>query len=120
MTAAPNIPAGFDPTDPDVLLQGKAHEQYAELRKNAPVHWIEQQPEAYAGFVDEGAGGYWAVTRHADISEISKNSKDFSTALNGAIIRFAPDMTREQVELQSVMMINQDDPGHGNLRRIIS
>lgn len=120
MTAAPNIPAGFDPTDPDVLLQGKAHTEYAELRKNAPVHWVEQGPEAYAGFIDEGAGGYWAVTRHADILEVSKNIEDFATELNGAIIRFAPDMTREQVEQQNVMMINQADPNHAKLRRIIS
>lgn len=120
MTAVQNVPAGFDPTEPDVLLQGMAHDEYAALRANDPVHWVEQNSESAAGFIDEGAKGYWAVTRHVDIAEVSKNSKDFSTSMNGAIIRFAPDMTREQVEQQSVMMINQDDPEHGNLRRIIS
>jgi cholest-4-en-3-one 26-monooxygenase len=120
VSAQLNLPEGFDPTEPDLLHRGKAHEEYAELRANAPVHWVEQGPEAAAGFVDEAGKGYWAVTRHRDISEVSRRSADFSTSMNGAIIRFAPDMTREQVEQQSVMMINQDDPDHANLRRIIS
>jgi cholest-4-en-3-one 26-monooxygenase len=36
------------------------------------------------------------------------------------IIRFAADMTREQVELQSVMLVNQDPPDHTKLRQIVS
>lgn len=114
------ISAGFDPTDPDVNEEAIPHDEFAALRRTEPVRWIPQDAAASAGFIDEGAEGYWAVTRHEDIAAISKNSKDFATSLNGAIIRFAPDMTREQVEVQGVMMINQDDPGHGNLRRIIS
>lgn len=117
---AAGIPEGFDPTEPDVLLHARPADEFKALRETSPVHWVAQGPEAAAGFIGEGAEGYWAVTRHADIAAISKNSKDFSTSVNGAIIRFAPEMTRDQVELQSVMMINQDDPGHGNLRRIIS
>ncbi|QIK76667.1 cytochrome P450 [Nocardioides piscis] len=123
MTAQPDsldLPVGFDPTEPDVNLAAIPHEELGVLRRAAPVHWVEQTAEASAGFVAEGAKGYWAITRHADIAAISKDSKHFSTSVNGAIIRFAPDMTRDQVEMQSVMMINQDDPGHGNLRRIIS
>src|SRR5690606_9723505 len=64
--------------------------------------------------------GYWAVTRHADIAAISKNSKDFSTAKNGVIVRFAPDMTREQVELQGAMLIHHDPPSHTAMRQVLS
>lgn len=119
-TESLDVATGFDPTNPDVNEVAIPHEEFTRLRRTEPVHWVDQDAEAAAGFIDEGAKGYWAVTRHADISAISKDSKHFSTSVNGAIIRFAPDMTREQVDLQSVMMINQDDPGHGNLRRIIS
>jgi cholest-4-en-3-one 26-monooxygenase len=121
-TEAPGgtVPTDFDPTEPDLFLDGRPNEEFKALRTTEPVRWVPQGPEAAAGFVDEGAAGYWAVTRHEDISTVSKNGKDFSTSVNGAIIRFAPDMTREQVELQGVMMINQEDPGHANLRRIIS
>ena len=60
------------------------------------------------------------MSKHADVSAVSKNSKDFSSQENGAIIRFAPDMTRDQVEVQSVMLINQDPPEQTKIRQIIS
>ena len=60
------------------------------------------------------------ISKHADISAISKNSKDFSANENGVIIRFAADMTREQVELNGVMLVNQDAPDHTKLRQIVS
>lgn len=117
MTTQPAVPAGFDPTDPDLNQRGVPLAQLAELRKTAPVWWVEQEPEARAGF--DGTG-FWAVTRHADVAAVSRNSKDFSSQENGAIIRFAPDMTRDQVDLQKVMLINQDPPEQTALRSIIS
>jgi cholest-4-en-3-one 26-monooxygenase len=118
VTAQPAVPVGFDPTDPDLCLAGIPHEQFLELRRTAPVWWVEQAPEARAGM--HGGTGFWALSKHADVSAVSKNSKDFSSLENGAIIRFAEDMTREQVEVQSVMLINQDPPDHTKIRQIIS
>ena len=112
------IPEGFDPTDPDVCQEAIPLEQFAAMRATSPVFWVDQKPEAYAGF--ENSPGYFALTRHADVSAVSKNSKDWSSRENGAIIRFAADMTRDQVELQSVMIINQDPPDHTKFRSIIS
>jgi cholest-4-en-3-one 26-monooxygenase len=112
------VPAGFDPTDPDIYVQGVPHDEFLAMRRTAPVQWVEQPPEARAGQL--GGNGYWAVSKHADVAAISKNSKDFSSQENGAIIRFAPDITREAVELQGVMLINQDPPDHTKLRQIIS
>lgn len=108
---------GFDPTDPDLNEVGIPLREFAELRQTAPVWWVDQKPDASAGFEDDG---FWAITKHADIAAVSKNSKDFSSHEDGAIIRFAPDMTREQVELQGVMLLNQDPPDHTKLRQIIS
>ncbi|RNL79492.1 cytochrome P450 [Nocardioides marmorisolisilvae] len=117
MTAAPVLPDAFDPTDPGLNEIEIPLREFAELRKTAPVFWVEQAPEARAGFLDQG---FWAISRHADILAVSKNSKDFSANENGVIIRFGADMTREQVELQSVMLVNQDPPDHTKLRQIIS
>ncbi|MGH3411897.1 MAG: cytochrome P450 [Marmoricola sp.] len=117
MTAPPALPAGFDPTDPDLCQQHIPLQEFLELRRTAPVWWIEQKPEARAGFLDTG---FWAVSKHADIAAVSKNSNDFSTNENGVIIRFGPDMTREQVELQRAMLIHHDPPDHTKLRQIIS
>ncbi len=118
MTATPVLPAGFDPTDPSINEAGVPYKEFAELRTTAPVFWIEQAPEARAGM--EGGAGMFAVTRHEEVSAVSKNSKDFSSAENGAIIRFKEDMVREMVEFQRVMIINQDPPDHTTTRRIVS
>ncbi len=118
MTASPAVPKGFDPTDPGLCEQQIPLEQFLELRRTAPVWWVEQSPEARAGF--DGHTGYWAVSKHADVAAVSKNSKDWSSHENGAIIRFAPDMTRDQIDLQGVMLINQDPPDHTKIRQIIS
>ncbi|MET3960116.1 cholest-4-en-3-one 26-monooxygenase [Marmoricola sp. OAE513] len=117
MTIAPELPAAFDPTDPGLNEIAVPLAEFAELRKTAPVHWVEQAPEARAGFLDTG---FWAISKHEDILAISKNSKVFSTAENGVIIRFAADMTRDQVELQRAMLIHHDPPHHTRLRQIIS
>ena len=118
MTAV--LPAGFDFTDPDVNWEAVPHEQFRALRRTAPVSWIEQKPGSYDGFATESGSGYWALTRHADVAAVSKNSKDFSSAETGAIIRFAEGMTRGDVELQRVMILNQDPPEHDAMRHIVS
>jgi cholest-4-en-3-one 26-monooxygenase len=118
VTATPTLPIGFDPTDPELNEAGIPYKEFAELRTTAPVFWVEQPPEARAGM--EGGTGMFAVTKHEDVAAVSKNSKDFSTAENGAIIRFQETMVREMVEFQRVMIINQDPPDHTTTRRIIS
>jgi len=117
VTVAPEHLKGFDPTDPDLNEAGIPHEQFLELRQTAPVFWVEQPEEARAGM--EGGTGYWAVSRHAEVSAVSK-STDFVTSENTAIIRFSSDMTREQVEMQRVMLVNQDGAEHHKTRQIIS
>ncbi|MDP3968128.1 MAG: cytochrome P450 [Nocardioides sp.] len=114
------LPPGFDLTDPDVNWEAIPHDHFRAMRASSPVHWIEQAPGTYDGMSEESGSGYWAVTKHADLAAVSKNSKDFSTAENGAIIRFSEGMTREQVELQRVMLINQDPPEHTATRQIVS
>lgn len=112
-----DLPTGFDPTDPAINEIGVPHAEFLALRKNAPVFWVEQPPEARAGM--EGGTGYWAISRHEDVSLVSK-SKDFVTSENTAIIRLNSEITREEVELQRVMLINQDPPDHTKSRQIIS
>ncbi len=67
----PNIPPGFDFTDPDLGVQRLPVQELAELRRAAPVWW-SQQPRGTGGFDDDG---YWVVTRHADMLHVSRHSE---------------------------------------------
>jgi cholest-4-en-3-one 26-monooxygenase len=117
---AETLPADFDFTDPDVNLAGVPLEEFATARRTAPIFWVEQPDEARAGMSEESGTGYWAVTRHADVGEVSKNSKVFSSRENAVIIRYPETATREGIELTRVVIINQDAPDHTQLRQIIS
>jgi cholest-4-en-3-one 26-monooxygenase len=110
----------FDFTDPDVNWSAVPHDRFRELRLNAPVTWVEQKPGTYDGMAPESGTGYWALTKHAEVAAVSKDSKRFSSAENGAIIRFAEGMTRADVEMQRVMILNQDPPDHTAMRHIVS
>lgn len=110
--------AGFDPTDPDLVHSGRADERFRELRKVAPVYWVEQEPDARAGM--DGPPGFWAVTSHELVRAVSKNSAAFSSFANGSTIRLPANATREDLEGQRTMLINADAPAHTQLRTIIS
>lgn len=112
------LPEGFDFTDPDVLLAGVPLDEHAIARQTSPVHWVEQPQSSRDGM--EGGTGYWAISRHEDVSKVSKDSKNFSSAENSAIIRFPEGMLREMIEFQRVMLLNQDGPEHAATRQIIS
>jgi cholest-4-en-3-one 26-monooxygenase len=88
----------------------------AELRRTAPVWWNSQRP-GVGGFDD---GGFWAVTRHADVVAVSRDSDVYSTWENTAIIRHQEGTARDQIELQRFVMLNIDPPQHTKLRGIVS
>ncbi|MFI6043027.1 cytochrome P450 [Nocardia sp. NPDC051321] len=112
----PNLPDGFDVTDPDIYAERIPVEEFAELRRTAPVWW-NPQPVEVSGFRDEG---FWVVSKHADVKEVSRRGEVFSTFENTAIPRFNDDITREQIELQRFVLLNKDAPEHTKLRKIIS
>lgn len=120
MTATDVIPAGFDFTDPGTNEQNIPHEEFMALRLKAPIFWVEQRAGAFDGMSEASGNGYWAVSKHADVAAISKDSKRWSSAENGAIIRFQEGMLRDMVELQRVMIINQDAPEHTLMRQIVA
>lgn len=119
MTTTPSVcpfGAGFDFTDPDVLQRGVPVAQFAELRKTAPV-WRNEQPAGASVFDD---GGYWVVSRHQDIKEISRDNELWSTNEKGVVMRFPDGMTTDQLELTKALLINHDPPEHTRLRKVVS
>ena len=114
--AAPLLPAGFDFTDPDLYASRLPLEEFAELRRTAPVWW-NPQPHNTAGFGDDG---YWVVTRHADVKAVSRDSELYSSREKTAIIRFDDQMTAEGLDANRLVLLNMDAPQHTKLRRIVS
>jgi cholest-4-en-3-one 26-monooxygenase len=114
--APPIISADFDFLDPDVNLVGLPVAELAHLRESEPIHWVDV-PDGCGGFEDNG---YWLLTKHTDVKEVSRRSDIFSSWQNGAIPTWPKEMTRENVELQRNVMLNMDAPHHTRLRKIIS
>ncbi|GAA3166235.1 hypothetical protein GCM10020255_051990 [Rhodococcus baikonurensis] len=78
---------------------------------------VESAAPEIGGFQDEG---FWVVTRHEEVKEVSQRSDIFSTHENTAIPRFADDIPRENVEMQRFILINKDAPEHTKLRKLVS
>jgi cholest-4-en-3-one 26-monooxygenase len=77
---------------------------------------LDPQRHGLAGFDDDG---YWAVTRHADVKEVSTRPEIFSSHRNTAIIRFNEHIQRDQIEVQKLIMLNMDPPEHTRVRQIV-
>ncbi|MFZ2528592.1 MAG: cytochrome P450 [Rhodococcus sp. (in: high G+C Gram-positive bacteria)] len=96
-----------DLKNPDVYTNAMPHDVFDDIRQRCPVYW---QPE------DDGPG-YWALTRHADVMAVSRDSGTFSSALGTTQI----DEFDEEARLkQAAMLINLDAPEHTRLRRLVS
>ncbi|WP_209447105.1 cytochrome P450 [Mycolicibacterium septicum] len=114
MNACP-FGAGYDFTDPDVLLRGIPVREFAELRKTAPVWWNEQDESIF------NDGGYWVITRHEDIKTISRDGGAvWSTNAKGAVMRLPEGVTSDQLDLTKALLINHDAPEHTRLRKLVS
>lgn len=111
----PRLPEGFDATDPDLLQSRVPLPEFARLRQTAPVWWCAQ-PRGITGFDDEG---YWVVTRHADVKYVSTHPELYSSSENTAVIRFNEHISRDQIEVQRLIMLNMDPPEHTRVRQIV-
>jgi len=76
------------------------------------------RPPFYAEpeFIFEAGPGYYALVRHADVVEASRNPEVFCSGKGATSI---PDLPVEFNEYFG-SMINMDDPRHARLRRIVS
>ncbi len=85
---------------------------FARLRSLAAPPFF---PEPETPFGEPGPG-YYALVRHADVTEASRHPAVFSSAKGATSI---PDLPAEFNEYFG-SMINMDDPRHARLRRIVS
>ena len=105
--------------DPAVYGAGIPIETYAWLREHDPVHWTEPYVRHFenSAIQPPPAQGFWALTRYADVSHVSRHPELFSsergTALMGDVWPHDLWMWRQQ-------LIHMDPPRHTHFRRVLS
>ncbi|MGW5641496.1 cytochrome P450 [Saccharopolyspora sp. NPDC003752] len=110
MAAPAHVPDVFDPRR---YADGVPHDDFAWLRRHAPV---SRQEEHEIG--DWPAGpGFWAVTRYSDVVAVLKSAATYSSWLGATQIR---DPDPADLPFIRSMMLNLDPPEHGRLRRLVS
>jgi cytochrome P450 len=107
---APPIPDVFDPRQ---YATGVPYDAYRVLRDHHPVAW-QDEPEVLGW---PAGPGFWAVTRHADVVRVLKDASTYSSYIGATQIR---DPDPADLPFIRRMMLNQDPPGHGRLRRRVS
>jgi cytochrome P450 len=90
-------------------LKGVPHDIWTRLRREAPLHYFE--PTAWQPF--------WAVTRHADICEISRRPNDFLSA-PGIVLPPLEAQDRGNALESMRTIITMDPPEHRAYRKVAS
>ena len=91
----------------ETWARGIPHDQFDVLRREAPVYWHDEV----------GGSGFWAITKHADVKRISRDSRTFSSALGAT---FIPDQDEETLMMLRLSVLNMDDPQHTRYRSIVA
>lgn len=94
-----------DVTTSDLYLDGIPHDTFAAMRATPGLVW-----HPYEG------GGFWAVTRHADVKAVSKNAEVFSSAVGHTNLW---DLEADALEARR-SLIDTDGADHVRLRRLVS
>src|SRR3954454_7923855 len=100
--------ATVDLMDPEWFSDGPPHELFARMRADAPVRWNE-----VPGYE---AGGFWSITRHADVSAISRDTATFSSYRAGVFLN--PDQV-VPLDLTRNLLLYKDPPEHTKYRQIL-
>jgi len=110
MTAAHELPIDdFDVISPHVFSQdGYPHEQWRRMRAESPVHYYP-----------ESAIPYWAITKHAHVTEIGRNPDTFLSAPKLVV---NPNMVEDENAdfVRPKTLIELDNPAHRVARKLIS
>ena len=87
------------------------------LRRERPLAFFKEPevPPELAEFVPQGPG-YRAVTRHADVAEVSRHPEIYQSGKGATSL---PDIPEELLEFLG-SLVNTDNPRHAHLRRIVS
>lgn len=94
-----------DVTTASLYLDGIPHARFAEMRATPGLVWHPYEQ-----------GGFWAVTRHADVKDVSKAPEVYSSGIGHSNLW---DLEADALEARR-SIIDTDAPDHTRLRRLVS
>jgi len=100
--------ADFAPDQID-FYRSDPHAAFRRLRAEDPLHWYE-------------AGRFWCATRHADVCEISRRPRTFSSAHGTQLFEIAlrqAGNTPGVFEENAPSIIQMDPPAHNRQRKLV-
>ena len=95
----------FDITNPAQYAQGLPFDQFAAMRAQPGLVWHDYED-----------GGFWAVTRHVDVDEVSRSIDRFSSAIGHTNLW---DLEADALKARR-SIIDSDPPDHRRLRKLVS
>lgn len=104
----------IDIIDPDLFVQrGYPHDDWTLLRREAPVYWYER-PDVHP---------FWAITKHADVIEISRQPELFNElpAERRLLFVFKEEPGQERPEEPLLrQLLSMNPPEHGAFRSVVN
>jgi|688.fasta_scaffold64492_2 cholest-4-en-3-one 26-monooxygenase len=91
----------------DIYVDGPPFETFAWLRNNAPAL-------RHPGMNDLDVEWFWALTRHADVVEVSRQFQTYSSERNGVLL-----MERDNME-ETRLLTDIDPPEHTRMRGLVN
>jgi cytochrome P450 len=107
-TQALKRPETLDPSLPERFADGSAHAMFAQLRREAPVHWC----------ADSQFGPFWSISRYDDIVAIEAQPALFSSEAKHGGVSIIDINPAEASYFESFIMM--DPPRHAEKRRTIA
>ena len=109
MALSTPVDTGLDLSDPDLIADHLPLDEFAWLRRHQPIRWNPQE----GGY---GDGGYWALTRHADITAVTR-SPGWSVETNSSFVRQL-DESDPTGESTKNLLLCMDPPRHTRVRKV--
>ncbi len=100
-------PGPVDISAAESYVDGPPHHWFEWLRRHDPVHWQDMA----------GQRGYWAITRHADVVDVSRQPLLFSASEGGIVLE---DMDGQRLAMMRKMLLAMDPPQHVEYRKQVS
>ena len=99
--------ADFAPDQVDFYL-GDPHASFRRLRAEDPLHWYADGP-------------FWCAVRHAEVSEISRKPRIFSSARGTQLFEVPRRLAGEGIGMEEAApsIIRMDPPAHNRHRKLV-